>query len=164
MKIIFPRNIENFADSASPKPSKLNEKTVKSILLDVKKNGDSAVKRYEKKFGGAELDSLRLSKKEIDYAYSKVSKKEVSAIKLVKSRLSKTENTIKKLLKNSKITIDGTKISKSFSPIESVGCYVPGGLARYPSSAVMSVVPAKIAGVKRIVLVSPPNKQGKLDP
>ena len=164
MKIIFPRNIENFADSASPKPSKLNEKIVKSILLDVKKNGDSAVKRYEKKFGGITLGSLRLSKKEIDYAYSQVSKTEISAIKLAKLRLSKTENSIKKLLKNSKINIDGTKITKSFSAIESVGCYVPGGLARYPSSAIMSVVPAKIAGVKRIVVVSPPNKLGKLDP
>ena len=164
MKIIIPRNIENFADSASPKPSKQNEKIVKSILSDVKKNGDLAVKRYEKKFGGASLGSLRLSKKEINYAYSNVSKKEISAIKLAKSRLSKTENTIKNLLKNSKINIDGIKISKSFSPIESVGCYVPGGLARYPSSAIMSVVPAKTAGVKRIVVTTPPNKEGRLDP
>ena len=163
MKIIIPRNIENFADSASPKPSKQNEKIVKSILSDVKKNGDLAVKRYEKKFGGSALGSLRLSKKEIDYAYSQVSQKEISAIKLVKSRLSKTEKTIKNLLKNSKINIDGIKISKLFLPIESVGCYVPGGLARYPSSAIMSVLPAKIAGVKRIVVVTPPNKQGKLD-
>ncbi|MFB5598109.1 MAG: histidinol dehydrogenase, partial [Nitrosopumilaceae archaeon] len=89
MKIIIPRNIENFADSASPQPSKQYEKIVKSILSDVKKNGDLAVKRYEKKFGGAALGSLRLSKKEIDYAYSKVSKKEISAINLAKSRLSK---------------------------------------------------------------------------
>ncbi len=60
MKIIIPRNIENFTDSASPKPSKQNEKIVKSILSDVKKNGDLAVKRYEKKFGGSVLGSLRL--------------------------------------------------------------------------------------------------------
>ncbi len=97
MKIIVPRNIENFVESITPKPSKLNEKKVKAIILDVKKNGDSAIKRYEKKFGGATLDSLRLSKKEIDYAYSQVSKKEISAIKLAKSRLLKTENTIKNL-------------------------------------------------------------------
>ena len=164
MKIIIPRNIESFADSASPKPSKQNENLVRTILLDVKKNGDSAVKRYEKKFGGTTLGSLQLSKKEIDDAYSQVSKNEISAIKLAKSRLSKTENTIKNLLKNSKINIDGIKISKSFSPIESVGCYVPGGLAKYPSSAIMSVLPAKIAGVKRIVVTSPPNKQGNIDP
>jgi len=164
MKIITPRNFESFVDSVTPRPSKQDEKLVQSILVDVKKNGDSAIKRYEKKFGGTTLRSLRLSKKEIDGAYFQVSKKEIAAIKLVKSRLSRTENIIKNLLKNSKINIDGIKISKSFSPLESVGCYVPGGLAKYPSSAVMSVVPAKVVGVKRIVVVSPPNKKGKLDP
>ncbi len=163
MKIIVPRNIESFADSVTPKPPKQNEKIVKSILLDVKKNGDLAIKRYEKKFGGATLGTLRITKKEIEYAYSKVSKKEIASIKLAKSRLLKTEKTIKNQLKNSKIIIDGIKIIKSFSPIQSVGCYVPGGLARYPTTVIMSVVPAKVAGVKRIVVTSPPNKQGKLD-
>ena len=164
MKIITPRNFESFVDSVTPKLSKQDEKLVQSILVDVKKNGDSAIKRYEKKFGGTTLRSLRLSKKEIDDAYYQVSKKEIVAIKLVKSRLSRTENIIKNLLKTSKINIDGIKISKSFSPLRSVGCYVPGGLARYPSSAVMSIVPAKVVGVKRIVVVSPPNKKGELDP
>ncbi len=164
MKIITPRNFESFVDSVTPKLSKQDEKLVQSILVDVKNNGDSAIKRYEKKFGETTLRSLRLSKKEIDGAYCQVSKKEIAAIKLVKSRLSRTENIIKNLLKNSKINIDGIKISKSFSPLESVGCYVPGGLARYPSSAVMSIVPAKVVGVKRIVVVSPPNKKGELDP
>ncbi|MCH8972837.1 MAG: histidinol dehydrogenase [Thaumarchaeota archaeon] len=164
MKIITPRNFESFVDSVTPKLSKQDEKLVQSILVDVKKNGDLAIKRYEKKFGGTTLRSLRLSKKEIDDAYYQVSKKEIVAIKLVKSRLSRTENIIKNLLKNSKINIDGIKISKSFSPLRSVGCYVPGGLARYPSSAVMSIVPAKVVGVKRIIVVSPPNKKGELDP
>ena len=164
MKIITPRNFESFVDSVTPKLSKQDEKLVQSILVDVKKNGDLAIKRYEKKFGGTTLRSLRLSKKEIDDAYYQVSKKEIVAIKLVKSRLSRTENIIKNLLKTSKINIDGIKISKSFSPLRSVGCYVPGGLARYPSSAVMSIVPAKVVGVKRIVVVSPPNKKGELDP
>ena len=164
MKIITPRNFESFVDSVTPKLSKQDEKLVQSILVDVKKNGDLAIKRYEKKFGGTTLRSLRLSKKETDDAYCQVSKKEIAAIKLVKSRLSRTENIIKNLLKNSKINIDGIKISKSFSPLRSVGCYVPGGLARYPSSAVMSIVPAKVVGVKRIIVVSPPNKKGELDP
>ena len=66
--------------------------------------------------------------------------------------------------KNKTINHDGIKISKKFVPIQSVGCYIPGGLARYPSSVIMSVVPAKIAGVKRIVVVSPPNSDGKIDP
>jgi len=99
MKIITPRNFESFVDSVTPKLSKQDEKLVQSILVDVKKNGDAAIKRYEKKFGGTTLHSLRLSKKEIDSAYCQVSKKEIAAIKLVKSRLSRTENIIKKSLK-----------------------------------------------------------------
>ena len=71
---------------------------------------------------------------------------------------------VKSILKNKTINHDGIKISKNFIPIQSVGCYIPGGLARYPSSVIMSVVPAKIAGVKRIVVVSPPNSDGKIDP
>ena len=67
-------------------------------------------------------------------------------------------------MKNKTITNDGIKISKKFIPIQSVGCYIPGGLARYPSSVIMSVIPAKTAGVKRIVVVSPPNVDGKIDP
>ena len=94
----------------------------------------------------------------------KYQKTELDALRLVKSRLVKTESSIKSLLKNKIINHDGIKISKKFIPIQSVGCYIPGGLARYPSSVIMSVVPAKIAGVKRIVVVSPPNSDGKIDP
>ena len=56
------------------------------------------------------------------------------------------------------------QILKKFIPIQSTGCYIPGGLAQYPSSVIMSVIPAKVAGVKRIVVVSPPNSHGKIDP
>jgi histidinol dehydrogenase len=164
MKIIFVRNIKSFAQQIRPKPSIQNKKTVESIISQVQKKGDSALKQYEKKFSGATLDSLRITKKEVEYAYSQVSKNEITAIKTAKTRLSKTENAVREKLKDIKINIDGIKISKSFIPINSVGCYVPGGIARYPSSVVMSVVPAKIAGVKKIIVVSPPNKQGNIDP
>ena len=80
MKIIIPHNFESFVDSVTPKPSKQDEKLVQSILVDVKKNGDSAIRRYEKKFDGTTLRSLRLSKKEIDDAYCQVSKREIAAI------------------------------------------------------------------------------------
>jgi len=164
MKIISIRNIDNFAESARPNPSKQNKKIVDSILSDVKNRGDLAIKQYEKRFSGAKLATLRVSTKEIRAAYSKVNKQEIEAIKLVKNRLSKTESTLKKLFKQIIIKTDGIKIKKSFLSIPSVGCYVPGGLARYPTTLVMSVVPAKIAGVRRIVVVSPPNKQGMIDP
>ena len=106
---------------------------------------------------------MRLSKREIKNAYSKISKDELYAIRLAKIRLGKTESIVKSLLKNKTINHNGIKISKKFIPIQSVGCYIPGGLARYPSSVIMSVTPAKIAGVKRIVVVSPPNSDGKID-
>ncbi len=164
MKIIKVTNIEKFTIKTLPKQPQKNRIIVESILKDVKKNGDAAVRKYEKKFSGAKITTLRVSKAEIKNAYSKVSKIELDSLRLAKTRLEKTESAIKSLLKNKTINQDGIKISKKFIPIQSVGCYVPGGLAKYPSSVIMSVVPAKVAGVRRIVVVSPPNTDGKIDP
>jgi histidinol dehydrogenase len=137
---------------------------VQKIINDVKKNGDRTLFKYEKRFGGLP-SSLRVSKAEIKRAYSQISSKDLTSINQVKRRLSNTEHQTRKLFRNIVIkSNDGIAISRRFTPLSSVGCYVPGGLARYPSSAVMSVVPAKIAGVKRIVVVSPTTKQGTLDP
>jgi len=164
MKIITIGNIDKFTELIPPKPSKKNKKIIESIIADVKKNGDSAVIKYEKKFGGVIKGSLKVSKREIKDSYSKVTKEQINAIKIAKKRLTKTELAVKNKLKDFVIKTDGVIIKKLFFPLSSVGCYVPGGSARYPSSLVMSVVPAKIAGVKRIVVVSPPNKQGTIDP
>ncbi len=164
MKIIRVTNVEKFVAQILPKQPQKNKSIVESILKNVQKNGDSAIRKYEKKFSGAKITSLRLSQNEIKDAFSKVSKNKIDAIQLSKSRLEKTESTVKSILKNKIINTDGIKISKKFVPIQSVGCYIPGGLARYPSSVIMSVIPAKIAGVKRIVVVSPPNFDGKIDP
>ena len=158
MKIIFVQNAEQFVNQIRPKPQKQNKKIVETIISEVRKHGDSALKKYEKKFSKTIITSLKISKKEIKEAYVKTSKDEISAITISKQRLSKTESEVKKRLKKFQIKFDGIRISKNFDPIDSVGCYVPGGLARYPSSAVMSIVPAKVAGVKRIVVVSPPNR------
>ncbi|QDI89128.1 histidinol dehydrogenase [Candidatus Nitrosopumilus sp. SW] len=163
MKIISINNTEQFLKKIATKNSSKNQKIVESILKNVKNNGDAAVKKYEKKFG-ANISSLRVSQRDIASAYSKVSKEDIYAIKLAKSRLSKAELAVRRQFKDIVIKSNGTKISKSFVPIDSVGCYVPGGAARYPSSAIMSVTPAKIAGVKRIVVVSPPNSSGNIDP
>jgi len=164
MKIITVRNIDKFTELIPPKPSKKNKKIIESIIADVKKNGDSAVIKYEKKFGRVIKGSLKVSKQEIKDSYSKVTKEQINAIKIAKKRLTKTELAVKNKLKDFVIKTDGVIIKKLFFPLSSVGCYVPGGSARYPSSLVMSVVPAKIAGVKRIVVVSPPNNQGIIDP
>ncbi len=164
IQIIKVTNVEKFASKILPKQPQKNKSIVESILKNVKKNGDNAIRKYEKKFSGANISSLRLSETEIKNAYSQVSKTEIVALRLVKARLEKTESIIKSLLKNKTINNNGIKISKKFVPIESVGCYIPGGLAKYPSSVIMSVVPAKVAGVKRIVVVSPPNSDGKIYP
>lgn len=164
MRIIKVTNVEQFAAKILPKQPQNNKTIVESIVKNVKKNGDVAIRKYEKKFSKANLSTLRVSKVEIKNAYTQVSKTELDALRLAKTRLGKTETTVKSLLKNITINHDGIKISKKFIPIQSVGCYIPGGLARYPSSVIMSVVPAKIAGVKRIVVVSPPNSNGKIDP
>jgi len=152
IKILQVRNIDSFVESRRQKTSEKDRKTVQSILNDVRKNGDSAVKKYELKFNGRKTSQLRVSAKEIKEARSKISREEVTALQTMSVRLSNS---------SPKIQIRG---SSKFVPIPSVGCYIPGGQARYPSSVVMSVIPAKIAGVKRIVIVSPPDRDGKIDP
>ena len=164
MKIHKVTNIEQFVAKILPKQPQKNKSIVESILKNVQKNGDSAVKKFEKKFTGASISTLRVSVTEIKNAYSKVSKNEITALRIAKTRVEKTEFTVKSIFKDKKINHDGVQILKKFIPIQSVGCYIPGGLAKYPSSVIMSVIPAKVAGVKRIVVVSPPNSNGKIDP
>jgi len=164
MKILEVKNIDRLVEKVLPKTLQKNKRIVESILADVQKNGDRAVKKYEKKFGNAYVGSLRVTKSEIKQAYSKVSKKQIAAINIAKDQLSKSENSLKNSLKNSNLLTSSSRIDRKFIPISSVGCYIPSGLARYPSSVVMSVVTAKIAGVKRIVVISPPNQNSKIDP
>ena len=152
IKILQVRNIDSFVESRRQKTSEKDRKTVQSILNDVRKNGDSAVKKYEQKFNGRKTSQLRVSAKEIKEAQSKISREEVTALQTMSARLSNS---------SPKIQVRG---SRKFVPIPSVGCYIPGGQARYPSSVVMSVIPAKIAGVKRIIVISPPGRDGKIDP
>ena len=94
MKIITVRDIESFAKTIVPKPSQANKKKIESILLDVKKNGDKAIKKYERKFG-ANLRSLRVTAKEIKESYSQVSKNEKTAINQAKNQLIKNEIKLK---------------------------------------------------------------------
>ena len=152
IKILQVRNIDSFVESRRQKTSDKDIHTVLAILDDVRKNGDSAVKKYERKFNGRKTSQLRVSAKEVKEARSKISREEVTALQIMSARLSNS---------SPKIQISG---SRKFVAIPSVGCYIPGGQARYPSSVVMSVIPAKIAGVKRIVIVSPPDRDGKIDP
>ena len=158
IKILQVRNVDSFVESRRQKILPKDRKIVQSILDDVRKNGDSAVKKYEKKFNGKKTSQLRLSKQEIKQA--EISIEEFNALKLSAVKLSKQQRNLKKSIVESVKKIPNV----SFVPIPSVGCYVPGGQARYPSSAIMSVITAAEAGIERIVVVSPPDSDGKIDP
>jgi histidinol dehydrogenase len=136
----------------------------RTIMKAVADNGDSALLDYTAKFDGARINSLRVSREELDDAYSRVSKEQQRAIKLMKDRLAKSELALLKRLKRISLSFEGVRIDRQVKPVSSVGCYIPGGKARYPSTAVMCTVPAKLAGVKRIVAISPPRKDGTIDP
>ena len=159
IKILQVRNVDSFVESRRQKTSEKDKKTVQSILNDVRKNGDSAVKKYERKFNGRKTSQLRVSAKEIKEAQSKISWQEVTALTDMAYNL-----TIEEAIPGPKYKYRNIRGYRKLVPIPSVGCYIPGGQAKYPSSAIMSVVPAAIAGVKRIVVISPPGRDGKLDP
>ena len=168
MKILEVKNIDRLVEKVLPKTPQKNKRIVESILADVQKNGDRAVKKYEKKFDKASINSLRVTESEIGQAYEEVSDNQIEAIHKMAIFVTAREDILKDIKIPQKKYEDLAHFEKmvyrKFVPIPSVGCYVPGGLARYPSSAVMSIVPAKVAGVKRVVVVSPPNQNGKMDP
>jgi histidinol dehydrogenase len=136
----------------------------KAIMRDVAEYGDPAVLNYTSKFDGATIDSLRISEQEMKQAYTQVTKDEIMAVKLMKQRLVKSELAILKRLRGMIVSSDGVRIDRMVKPVTSVGCYIPGGRARYPSTVVMCAVPAKVANVKRIVALSPPRRDGTIDP
>jgi len=158
IKILQVRNVDTFVESRRQKTSQKDRKIVQAILDDVRKNGDAAVKKYEQKFNGKKTIQLRVNKQESKNA--KITDAEFSALQLSAIKLSKAQQNLKRRLIESVKKIPNI----SFIPIPSVGCYIPGGQARYPSSAIMSVITAAEAGVKRIVVVSPPSSDGKIDP
>ena len=168
IKILQVRNIDSFVESRRQKTSEKDRKIVQSILNDVRKNGDSAVKKYEQKFNGRKTSQLRVSEKEIKEAQSKSRGDERRALNIMRVRLGSQE-MIRQARLDVPMEFDPSTIRAfrgygKFVAIPSVGCYIPGGQARYPSSAVMSITPAKYVGVKRIVVVSPPGRDGKIDP
>ncbi len=164
MRIINVQDMDSIIESVRPKTNNDVRQKVLSIISDVQKRKDVALREYETKFSGVQIRSLKITRQEIKSAYSKVGKEQINGIKLAKTRLEKSENALRKKLQNVSITLDGVVIKKTFLPIDTVGCYIPGGKARYPSTIVMSVVPAKVAGVKKIIAVSPPNEKGEIDP
>lgn len=139
-------------------------KNVVSIIEEIKNGADVDLLKSIEKFDNVKLESFIVTKEEIKEAYENVTAAQIESIKYMKEKLEKAEQTIINNLGNIKIDSEGIKINKKVVPISRVGCYVPGGKARYPSSVVMCTIPAKVAGVKQIVAISPPMKNGKIDP
>lgn len=134
---------------------------VKGIIADVRSRGDEALGEYTEKFDRVKLSSFSVTEEEIEEAYGKVDEQFIS---IVREAAENIRTYHEKQLRPSWMTTEenGTILGQKITPLDSVGVYVPGGTAAYPSSVLMNVVPAKVAGVKRIVMVSPPDADGKL--
>lgn len=136
---------------------------VKEVIENVVNNGDKALYEYALKFDKANLDTLAVSKQEIEDAVNSIDKEFLSILKRAKQNI--WEFHQKQLREGFEIKKEnGIILGQKIIPIEKVGLYVPGGTASYPSTVLMDAIPAKIAGSKQIVMVTPPDKNGKINP
>ena len=136
---------------------------VSNILKNVEENGDKALYDYTEKFDKLKLDSLVVSKEEIDECFNKVDDEFIKNLEEAKENIEYYHNAQKSrgfILNKDK----GVYLGQRVLPLDSVGVYVPGGTAAYPSSVLMNVIPAKVAGVSQIVMVTPPGKDGGINP
>ena len=138
---------------------------VTPILESVRAEGDSALIRFTERFDGVSLTprELTVGVDEVEDAYSMVTEEQVAALEESKRRLETVESERIKGLTFT-VELDGVDVRSTVKPLGCVGCYVPGGKASYPSSLVMNVVPAKVAGVRRVVVCTPPGKDKKINP
>ena len=144
-------------------PLQAVEEPVREILENVRKKGDEALFAYTKKFDGASLTDLLVSKEEIKEAIAATDKKLLAVIRKAAARIRAFhEKQVRTgfIINNEKGIVTGQKIL----PLEKVGLYVPGGTAAYPSTVLMDAIPAKIAGCGTVVMVTPPGKDGRIAP
>lgn len=148
-----PNNYTGYADK------------VQAIIDDVRERGDEALFEMTKRFDGADLNvnNIRVTQAEIDEAYTLV---DASLIEVIRKAMTNIRVYHEKQRQYGwfDTTTDGTILGQKVTPLESTGVYVPGGKAAYPSSVLMNVIPAKVAGVEKIVMVTPPGKDGKVNP
>lgn len=149
-----PNNYDNFADS------------VNAILANVKENGDKALFQYTKDFDKADINAsnIKVTEKEIKEAYDRLENPEL--VQVIRRSLKNIKEYHEKQKQYSWFDSkpDGSILGQKVTPLSRVGVYVPGGKAAYPSSVLMNVIPAKVAGVEQIVMVTPPGKDGKVNP
>lgn len=141
------------------------EATVADILANVKEKGDEALFSYTKEFDKVEVtpETIRVTEEEIEEAYKAV---DASLLEVIRKALVNIRSYHEKQRQNSWFTSteNGTMLGQKITPLNRVGVYVPGGKAVYPSSVLMNIVPAKVAGVPHIVMTTPPGKDGRVNP
>lgn len=141
------------------------QEKVDGIIANVKENGDQAVFDYTRQFDGADIhaDNILVTEEEIKEAYEQVDDK---LIEVIRKAIKNIRDFHEKQLQNSwfETREDGVMLGQKVTPMESCGVYVPGGKAVYPSSVLMNIVPAKVAGVDEIIMVTPPGRDGKVTP
>ena len=158
MKIVSKSWIYNNLKTSLNNNSSVNS-LVKSIIEDVKKNGDKAILKYVRKFENpkATLENIKFSKKQLKEAYDLISAKQKSALKLAYKRIYFYHSKQIKKSHSFKDQLD-SKFYIQWNPIENVGLYIPGGMASYPSTVLMTTIPAKIAKVRNIMICVPSQK------
>ena len=139
------------------------EKTVSEILEKVRKKGDSALREYTERFDRVKLESLEVTGEEISKAFETVEPEFIKVLKQAEANISKFHS---RQVRNSFIIndSDGIVMGQKVIPLDRAGIYVPGGTAAYPSTVLMDTIPAKIAGCGEIVMVTPPGRDGKVNP
>ena len=146
----------------NPASYKEQQAAVDAIIARVQNEGDAAVLAYEEQFDHCKLtaETIKVTREEIDAAYAELDPEFVAVMKRAAANI---RSYHEKQVTNSWITTkeDGTILGQKVTPIEVSGCYVPGGRAVYPSSVLMNIIPAKVAGVERIIMCTPPNAEGK---
>ena len=162
IKILKHGEVSNDELFARSNPTASVSDIVAEIIENVAKNGDKALKDYAKKFDGVTLGALEADKKEIDEAYAKADKKFVEVLEEAAKNIREFHQ--KQVRDGFKIERkNGVIVGQKITPVEKVGLYVPGGTAAYPSTVLMDAIPAKIAGCKEIVMVTP-TKTGEVNP
>ena len=163
IKILEYGQVKNEEIFARVEPEFNVSDIVSEIIKDVVENGDSALYKYSEKFDKAKLTSLQVTEEEIDEAFNSVEPEFIEILKKASKNITKFHE---KQLRNSFIINDedGIVMGQKVIPVDRAGLYVPGGAAAYPSTVLMDSIPAKIAGVKEIVMVTPPSANGKVNP
>ena len=163
IKILKYGQVKNEEIFARVEPAVNVEDIVAEIIKDVRENGDSALYKYCEKFDKAKLSSLLVSEEEIDEAFNIVEPEFIEILKKASKNITKFHE---KQVRNSFIINDedGVVMGQKVIPVDRAGLYVPGGTAAYPSTVLMDSIPAKIAGVKEVIMVTPPSEGGKVNP